>query len=195
MKLKKEDVYIDLRGKSEEELTDLYNFLESVGEEQYRKDLISFLEHSKVYETYNFRDSWTLGWYVNSKNKTEVTIEQLKEILQPMENKEYLLITEDVEYHNKMLLSKNSNLPLTEQLHKAEAEVKRLQSLIEEENTPKIGDWCKFWNVDKSNMCIGKLRCIWHADEYKYHTSASEYKNCEKITNAELIKLLEDESK
>lgn len=166
MRLKKEDVYINLRGKSKEELTDLYNFLESVGEKQY-DTLERFLNtNTKGWKFYLFGrlNQWT---HSSSSTKTEVTIDQLKEILKPN---------------------------LQTQLENAKKEVERIEKLIEEENKPKAGDWCIFWDNDKSNLCISKLWYICH-NTAEYHSPESHYKNCEKITNPELIKLLEDESK
>lgn len=155
-KLTKENIYIDLRGKSKEELTELWKFLVSIGEKQFRTSLRDFLANHKGYETYNFGETWTLGWYLNSKNKQEVTIHQLKEILQPMET-------------------------LQEQLQKAQLEVERLQNLIEEENKPKVGDWfkrgTKIFKVDNTH-CLEQLK---------------KDVQLKKITNPELIKLLEDE--
>lgn len=82
--MKKEDVYIDLRGKSKEELTEFYNFLESVGEKMY-DSLEKILEYYKKWNIFSVKnDYWILS---NEKYKQEVTIEQLKEILQPMETK------------------------------------------------------------------------------------------------------------
>lgn len=240
MKLTKENIYINLQGKSKEELTELYHFLKSIGEKQYRTSLRGFLENYKNYETYNFDRTWTFGWYVNSKNKQEVTIQQLKEILQPMGNKEFDLKGYSVEVDNKeqakqlqeyafkqdfkwsdgktvCLVDKkffnfnafNENRihfdykhfkdeyvtkeihfndifktepTLTEQLEKAEAEVKRLKEAIEEENKPKIGDWV----CNKGSEGILKVDEIYinHIDK-GYH----------KITNTQLIELLEQEIK
>lgn len=82
MKLTKENIYVPLEGYSEEELTELYNFLESINEpcEGFLNLLI------KRNKTLEF---WDGTWFTDQSagNKTPVTIEQLKEILQPMENK------------------------------------------------------------------------------------------------------------
>lgn len=120
MKLTKENVYINLQGKSEAELTDLYYFLESVGEKQYRKTLKSFLDYCRDYETYHLGNNWTLSWYSNTKEKTEVTIEQLKEILQTMETE-----------------------TLQEKEHRLLEELEEVRKAIEEESNIKIGDWVK----------------------------------------------------
>lgn len=80
MKLTKENIYVPLEGYSEEELTELYNFLESINEpcEEFLNLLI------KRNKTLEF---WDGTWFTDQSagNKTPVTIEQLKEILQPTE--------------------------------------------------------------------------------------------------------------
>lgn len=74
---------------------------------------------------------------------------------------------------------------LEQQLQKAEAEVKRLQSLIEEENNIKIGDWVK---RNYNGIEIFKADATY---DYRYiNSEKSLYK---KITNPELINLLENE--
>lgn len=79
MKLTKENIYVPLEGYSEEELTELYNFLESINEpcEDFLKILI------KRNKTLEF---WAGMWFSDHSavNKNPVTIQQLKEILQPM---------------------------------------------------------------------------------------------------------------
>lgn len=166
MKLKKEDVYIDLRGKSKEELTDLWRFLDNAGEKLFRDDLDDFLTHSIIWRFLEF--DYTSWCFSDSKKNTEVTIEQLKDILKPN---------------------------LQKQLENAKKYVERIEKLIMEENSSKIGEWCRFWDDDKSDLCIGRLRFIYDTHTYKYLTSNVKFENCEKITNPELIKLLEDESK
>ena len=82
MKLTKENIYINLQGKSKEELTNLYNFLESVGEKQY--DILEdFLNDDDKWTDYEFyKDEWVLSSdRISLKEKTKVTIEQLKELL------------------------------------------------------------------------------------------------------------------
>lgn len=158
MGLKKEDIYIDLKGKSKEELTDLY--------ELFKGELTTEEIYINI-QAYRFLTGDGYAFY-NKPNKTEVTIEQLKEIIKP---------------------------DLQTKLENAKKEVERIEKLIEEENKPKVGDWCKLWEDDKSNACIGKLRYINHDGQYKYQTSETMFLHCEKITNPELIKLLEDESK
>lgn len=106
MKLTKENVYVDLQGKSKEELTELWEFLTSNGEKCYR-----YKEHfSETNIQYRCLHLYCGLWsgYDDDRvgGKTEVTIEQLKEILQPM------------------------YLTLEQQLQKAEVEVKRLKDLI-----------------------------------------------------------------
>lgn len=82
---------------------------------------------------------------------------------------------------------------LEQQLQKAEAEVKRLQSLIEEENKPKVGDVCKFWNDSKNSFIIGVLQTIHPGCKHKYETIYDcQFPNCEKITDQELINKLNE---
>ena len=228
MKLTKENIYINLRGKSKEELTDLYNFLESVGEKQFREPLNDFLDDYNTWIAYEFiTDYWVLSSNNHSLDKkTEVTIEQLKEILKPMEEvltlenvkvdcrgltgKEIIKIS-DIIYNKKgtrpeltangyivhghqpmrtiisyekfMELFGNKEI-LEQQLKKAEAEVKRLKEAIEDSKI-KIGDWVKYNN----NLVI-------KVEEDKHDLGVlNESKEYKKITNPELIKLLEQEIK
>lgn len=74
---------------------------------------------------------------------------------------------------------------LEQQLQKAEAEVKRLQSLIEEENKPKVGDWALELHSNNIIKATEKSSIL--------YLNSKEY--CKKITNKELIKLLNDEIK
>ena len=229
MKLTKENVYINLQGKSKEELTDLWEFLKENNQETYNSGIKSFL-----YDFYN-KDTYNLGiefdknqWIgsLNDENKTTVTIEQLKEILKPMEEvltlenvkvdcrgltgKEIIKIS-DIIYNKKgtrpeltangyivhghqpmrtiisyekfMELFGNKEI-LEQQLKKAEAEVKRLKEAIEDSKI-KIGDWVKYNN----NLVI-------KVEEDKHDLGVlNESKEYKKITNPELIKLLEQEIK
>ena len=75
MKLTRENIYINLQSKSKEELTEL---------EQITG--LSNLHHWNYihFDTYNNYNGWILYDYLTTvKNKQEVTIQQLKEILQP----------------------------------------------------------------------------------------------------------------
>lgn len=271
MKLTKEQVYINLQGKTKEELADLWNFLNKSGGNQFRETISDFLYNYNGWIAYEFSDDvWQFSSSQSLNGKTEVTIEQLKEIIKPMENKEpksnelkalleiyyscrnkHTLINKDdifkkydcinseymsvclKEYNlinlkgrrskwisskpdeymadnflifvkdyiktknKKQYLERKGNIietSITEQLQKAEAEVKRLQSLIEEENKPKIGDWCRFYDDKKTKFSISKLNKIDGDIRFSYETSTGAYYNyAEKITNKELIKLLENE--
>lgn len=79
--MKKEQVYIDLQGKTKEELTDLWDFLKENNEDVYIG--LSDLIHNNYYSRLEFwRKTWTLS---NSKEtKREITIPQLKQIIKPM---------------------------------------------------------------------------------------------------------------
>lgn len=175
-------------------MTELYYFLESAGEKQH-DDFENFLFDYKQWKTYRFAFDWTLSL---SKEGTEVTIQQLKEILQPMENTKFkkddvIIITDfgrvtssthttnftlnkpyvlekDFNKENGLFVKIDDNNnkrngwrnafdlgikielykepTLTEQLEKAEAEVKRLKEAIEEESKPKDGDICVMDNGD-----------------------------------------------
>lgn len=238
MKLTKENIYVDLRGKSKEELTDLYNFLKSVGEKQFRDSLNDFLDSWRIGTWIAYELTTSNNWVLSSNEhslskKTEVTIQQLKEILQPMgkftpiamkcTQEQFEAIEPKLKglkieyitsfyYHNYLInnLWKQeksiSNIfestkgeynrvvhetwneeiflkacgieveSLDQQLQKAKAEVERLEKEIEE-NKPKVGDWV----YSTSSLCF-------------YEKELARYQPHErKITNLELIKLLEQE--
>ena len=82
---------------------------------------------------------------------------------------------------------------LIEKLQKAEAEVKRLKEAIEDSKI-KIGDWITFNNG--STKGFDKVEII-NSSDYNIGTQFCYYKEseCKKITNPELIKLLEQEIK
>lgn len=168
--------------------------------------------------------------------KTEVTIEQLKEILQPMGT--HLLITQDgfkvnekdnvswvinnryayeltlckahkelinnpggaykvfkdkqnaIKYHDEYLL-KDTYIRFEsdeEALLYHEAEVKRLQSLIEEENKPKVGDWAMLWEDDEETPVFGLITDVTDF----YLTCNGSWENGRKITDQELINKLNE---
>lgn len=171
MELKKEEVYIYLRGMSKEELTELYWLLRDCGEKMYRGDLNSFLGYPDTSELLNFYCNVWCG-YTDSyiPNKTKVTLTELKNILQ---------------YTNT----------LQQQLEKAKSEVERIEKLIEEESKPKVGDWGKFWDDgNNGNKIISKLRNIYDDPFDRYETEIEYTFECfEKITNQKLIELLENE--
>ena len=152
MKLTKENVYINLQGKSEAELTELYNFLESIGENQCLSLERLINENGGwdyfIWGRYN---QWTLT--VLKGSRKEVTIQQLKEILQP---------TETLQEKEKRLLK----------------ELEEVRKEIEESKI-KVGDW------------------VWSNFSKCYYKKTSRISDLEerKITNPELIKLLEQEIK
>lgn len=74
--LKKENVYVSLKGKSKEELTDLYEFLKINNEPIYRTKE-RFLEYNDCYLV--FFGEWEQMYIIH--NVVEVTIEQLKQII------------------------------------------------------------------------------------------------------------------
>lgn len=84
MKLTKENIYINLQGKSKEELTELWEFLNSAGE------IVSGTKEYFIETHLKYNNSFialvsdnTWKWW-GSYNKTEVTIDQLKQIIKPM---------------------------------------------------------------------------------------------------------------
>ena len=90
MKLTKENVYINLRGKSKEELTELWEFLTSNGEivsdnKEYFIEI--HLKYNNSYIALGSDNAWK--WW-GAYKKTEVTIEQLKEILKMTRNQELI---------------------------------------------------------------------------------------------------------
>lgn len=239
MKLTKENVYVNLQGKTKEELTDLWEFLDNAGEKQYRDTINNFLDNYDGWIAYEFTDDvWQFSSSRSLSGKNEVTIDQLKQIIKPMETKftpiamkctkeqfeaikpkleglniilisdfcysEYLVnklggseniisnVTFDsrsdysrtvYEEWNEEIFLKACGIEvnsLEQQLQKAEAELRRLKEAIEEENKPKVGDWVF---VKEINMF------------YKRSIEYASYKNEKKITNPELIKLLEQEIK
>ena len=158
MKLTKENIYINLQGKSKEELTDLWEFLNSNGEKCYR-DKDYFIEYQSTYRTlYLYCNLWR--GYDDDKiyYKTEVTIQQLKQIIKPMET-------------------------LQEKAIRLENELNEVKQQIEEENI-KLGNWVRN-TVENSFYKIG----------FRPLTTEAEINQCRKITNPELIKLLEQEIK
>ena len=76
---------------------------------------------------------------------------------------------------------KNNNLTLTEQLQKAEAEVKRLKEAIEDIKI-KVNDW----------VYIDNTKCFFKVSDGDFNHLDNRHR---KITNPELIKLLEQEIK
>lgn len=122
MKLTRENIYIDLRGKSKEELTDLWEFLNNAGEKQY-DDKENFI-NDNYYNILSLDEDneWSLclETSIMIEDKKEVTIEQLKEILQPMDNKEQQLREEAKErgytHDNFKCLNKSYNRTSIESL-------------------------------------------------------------------------------
>lgn len=237
--MKKEQIYINLQGKTKEELTDLWEFLKEHNEPTYNKSLINFIKDFRNTEYNNngleFHSKQWIGSY-NDENKTEITIEQLKQIIKPMKftpiamkcNKEqfeavkpkltaykseigsfkeltflcnnlygdnnvianiYQSCKQDYnrivhEEWNEEIFLKACGIEvetLQEQLQKAEAEVKRLQSLIDEENKPKVGDIGLFWDNDAPKK-IGVLGKIYDNGKDRYKMNGSTcWKNFEKL--------------
>lgn len=143
---------------------------------------------------YNLHCNKGLWYWINKKNCYEVTnaLELFDNKLPPYKDAPLkwdcdTLVGDVIETkeHRIKELTKEILQPmgtLEQQLQKAEAEVKRLQSLIEEENKLKVGDWV----IVKGTSTIFKVK----ATDIKYVDSRHE-----KITNPQLIILLEQEIK
>lgn len=87
-------------------------------------------------------------------------------------------------------LSKEETLQEKEQ--RLLKELEEVRKEIEEQNKPKVGDWCKFWDNDTDEFVIGKYK----NNIFGIHISSGRtFLNCEKITNPQLIELLENEMK
>lgn len=80
---------------------------------------------------------------------------------------------------------------LQDRLANLEKEIKEVKALIEEENKPKIGDICKFWDDDKSIFIVGKLEDVTDIEIFTYcaHDGIG-FKNCIKITDPTLLESL-----
>lgn len=167
MKLTRENIYINLQGKSKEELTELYWLLKNNNEDILNNNIDYFIEcylNTRLV-SYNFHfccESWSCATLQSTENKTEVTIQQLKEILQPMESTEFL----------------------QQQLEKAEAEVKRLKEAIED-NKIKIGDWVK--RVVRKDCRVFKINDTHNLEHYNNKIYSKIYS---KIQDQELINKL-----
>lgn len=93
------------------------------------------------------------------------------------------------EWNERIFLEACGLIPCTiqDRLANLENELKEVKALIEEENKPKIGDICKFWDDDKSRFIVGKLEVV-ETGSYPYYVHGTIFKNCEKITNENLLK-------
>lgn len=80
---------------------------------------------------------------------------------------------------------------LQDRLANLEKEIEEVKALIEEENEPKTGDICKFWDDDKNDFIIGKLEYADGTEVYPYEVRhGSVFKNCMKIINENFLKAL-----
>lgn len=66
------------------------------------------------------------------------------------------------EWNEKIFLDACGITPetLQDRLANLEKEIKEVKALIEEENEPKAGDICKFWDDDKSRFIVGEFECV-----------------------------------
>ena len=139
---------------------------------------------------FNFRHIGDFNIYkylINNSGGNENTINNVTDYVKSQYNRKVY------EEWNEELFLKNCGIEdetLEQQLEKAKAEVARLEKEIEN-NKIKVGDWGKFWDT-KGDFVIGKFeRNIFGI----YMVSGKTFLNCEKITNPQLIELLEKEMK
>lgn len=152
--LRKEDVYIRLEGMSKDELTELYWVLKNNNEPIFRNEIEDFLLYTEdivVFLDFDNTD-WGSSDLSVERTKTEVTIQQLKEILQPMET----------------LQQKEQRL--LKELEEVRKEI--------EDSKIKVGDW-----VVSEKGIVMKVKSVPLIMTWK------------KITNPQLIELLENEIK
>lgn len=133
--LKKEDVYVVLKGKTEEELRDLYAFLIENNE-----PLLCDFRINKSNEVLEFYDSKWTGSRLDEE-KTRVTIEQLKQIIRPMEeetlqNKEGAYV--DIRDNEQLLMHLVTNETLQGKIKRLEKELQQAKQELEE-SKPKVG--------------------------------------------------------
>lgn len=163
MKLRKEDIYVNLQGKSEEELKELYNLCNNdVGFAFAFDNIKEFIRGSREHKFLVLSN--VSGWWVhsNSERRAEKTIQQLKEILQPKPT-------------------------LQQQLEKAKAEVERLEKEVKKQNEIKPGDWVRgSISGDKQLLKMNNTHDLEYINNQSCYT---------KITNQQLITLLENECK
>lgn len=77
---------------------------------------------------------------------------------------------------------------LQDRLTNLEKEIEEVKALIEEENKPKIGDICKFWDDDKSMFIVGKFERVAEIENYRYCVfDGIAFENCEKITDENFL--------
>lgn len=102
------------------------------------------------------------------------------------------------EWNERIFLQACGIIPCTiqDRLANLEKEIKEVKASIEEENKPKIGDICKFWDDDKSIFIVGKLESVKETELYPYCIHGVGFnigfKNCEKITDENFLKSFND---
>lgn len=68
-----------------------------------------------------------------------------------------------------------------------------ISTLFEPTYEPKAGDVCMFWDYNRNDMIIGKLGGITGVKKIAFESSSRTwFKNFEKITNPEIIKLFKN---
>ena len=220
MKLTKENVYISLKGKTKEELADLYDFLKINNEPIYRTKE-RFLKYNDYYLV--FSSDWQQMRIID--DKTEVTIEQLKEILKMTKNQELRKEAKKRGYtHNNFkCLNKSYNTTSIESLDKwyyneLEDTLFTNTRMNGGKAVYKNGVWAEFKETlqEKEQRLLKELEEVrkeiedskikvgdWvvnthHGSVFKNDTinlGINHPNRYKKITNLKLIKLLEQEIK
>lgn len=93
------------------------------------------------------------------------------------------------EWNEEVFLKACGIIPCTiqDRLANLENELKEVKALIEEENKPKKGDICKFWDDDKSIFIVGKLIYVAETGIYRYYIHGTAFKNYMKITDENFL--------
>lgn len=59
-----------------------------------------------------------------------------------------------------------------------------------EEEEPKVGDVCKFWDNEENKYVVSVLTKIKEGDNYPYNTNFDSFKHAKPLTKQEVIELL-----
>ena len=194
-----ENIQVDCRDLTEEQIKEMADIFERAGYNPFHINEKSNLEVKKPYLFLKPLGCNKFIVGVENKNKTTITYDKFMELfgdkLPPYKKASlkwsYSTLLggaiETKEHHSKELTKEilQAMETLKQQLQKAEAEVKRLKEAIEESKI-KIGDWCTFWNHDKSKSIIAKFQ----GSKFACITSGDYFLNCEKITDPVLLESL-----
>lgn len=97
--MKKQEIYVNLQGKTKEERAELWEFLDNAGEKQYddKKNFINDNYYNILSLDEDNEWSLCLETSIMLEDKKEVTIDQLKQIIKPMGTLEQKLRKEATE--------------------------------------------------------------------------------------------------